>query len=122
MLYSRFGLILATLLVFMSHASYSESISVEDEFTQCASLVLRDRISEATVYHVDLSELDSVTAKKPAMLENRAEKTTFVGLEMELMDGSSGEKIGDVRCYLTDRGQLVGAEFIKIFSTVASNQ
>lgn len=116
---SRLVCILAILLVFISYGSFADS--VEDEFAQCASFVLRDEVSAQTVYRVDLSYLESSTVPKSVALKDKAERMTFVELEMELANAATGEKIGDVRCYLTDTGQLVGAEFVKIYPAVASN-
>ena len=73
MLYSRSCCILSALILFVSPVSFADSVA--DEFTKCASFVLRDKSSEKAVYQVDLTDLESEAPHESAV--NKAKELSF---------------------------------------------
>lgn len=113
---SRFIPVCTTSAILLSSLAYADQL--EKEFKLCAAAVLGNRIDTETQFQYDFSDLDLYQATPSAKAEE--DKLTFVSLEMELLDVRTGDSLGDVRCYLTNTGLLVGAEFVKIYPTLAS--
>lgn len=125
MKYSHLFQIIPLSCLFLAGSSYADR--VEEDFKLCAAAVLGSRVDSDTEFKYDLSALEQEqsflqgNSDSLSLSDQSEEKITFVSLEMELTDPVSGENLGDVRCYLTNTGLLVGAEFVKFFPAVASN-